>query len=96
MKCIDTLFSKYGLLKNLEFYILIIMAFIYAGSSIPYFRYGSDSLRRDIKKILDNKLKNENNIKFHKAKRSKSVKTRISLKKNRLSKVSNPRKKKIL
>ena len=96
MKCIDTLFSKYGLLKNLENYILIIMTFIYAGSSVPYFRYGSDSLRRDIKKILDNKLKNENNIKFHKAKRSKSVKTRISLKKNRLSKVSNPRKKKIL
>ena len=27
MKCIDTLFSKYGLLKNLENYILIIMTF---------------------------------------------------------------------
>jgi hypothetical protein len=56
MKCIDTLFSKYGLLKNLENYILIIMTFLFAGSAIVYYRLGSSLLESDITEILDNKF----------------------------------------
>jgi hypothetical protein len=63
MKCIDTLFSKYGLLKNLENYILILMIILYAISSILFYRIGSALLENDIKEILDNKYEIEKNIK---------------------------------
>ena len=35
------------------------MTFFYAGSSIVYFRIGSDLLESDMNEILDNKLQNE-------------------------------------
>ena len=91
MKCIDTLFSKYGLLKNLENYILIIMSFFYAGSSLIYYRIGSGLLESDITEILDDKLKNEK-MNLRQSKRTKSNKSNNSLKK--FKEVSNPQKKK--
>ena len=91
MKCIDTLFSKYGLLKNLENYILIIMTFLYAGSSIVYYRLGSSLLESDITEILENKFENEKKNKEHGFKRRKSIK---SIKMKEENDVSNPKKKK--
>ena len=99
MKCVDTLFSKYGILKNLEFYILIIMAFLYTGSGILFYRMGYPLLENDIREILDNKY--ENNSK--KRKSTKKFKTpKIKRKSNSSKKiipdvnanVSNPKKKK--
>ena len=99
MKCVDTLFSKYGILKNLEFYILIIMAFLYTGSGIFFYRMGYPLLENDIREILDNKY--ENNSK--KRKITKKFKTPKIKKKSNGSKgvvpdvnenVSNPKKKK--
>ena len=91
MKCIDTLFSKYGLLKNLENYILIIMIFLYAGSAILYYRIGSSLLESDIAEILDNKFENEKKNKEIEKKNRKSIK---SQKKKEENDVSNPKKKK--
>jgi len=91
MKCIDTLFSKYGLLKNLENYILIIMTFIFAGSSILYYRLGSELLGSDIAEILDNKMEEE---KKNKSKTTKKGKKNKSLRKYKQNELSNPEKKK--
>ena len=85
MKCIDTLFSKYGLLKNLENYILILMIILYVISSILFYRIGSALLENDIKEILDNKYEIEKNIK--KISKKKSSKKKIK------KIMANPRKK---
>ena len=73
MKCVDTLFSKYGVLKNLEFYILIIMIILYAISAIIYYRIGNNLIENDIQEILDEKYKSNKNIK-----RNKRSKTKVS------------------
>ena len=95
MKCIDTLFSKYGLLKNLEFYILITMSVLYVISGIFYYRIGSNLIEGDIQEILDIKYKNER--KFKRARKSKSKTTRSksnkSLPLNPDIFISNPKKK---
>ena len=91
MKCIDTLFSKYGLLKNLENYILIIITFLFAGSAIVYYRLGSSLLESDITEILDNKFEDDKKNKEHELKKRKSIK---SVKKKEENDISNPKKKK--
>ena len=68
------------------------MILIYAGSSVSYFRYGSDSLGKDIKRILKSKFENEK-IKFYQSKAKKTTKSIKSLKKHRQNKISNPRQK---
>ena len=90
MKCIDTLFSKYGLLKNLEFYILIIMTVIFAISGILYYRIGSNLIESDIQEILDEKYKNDKKNKHNKISKHKSNES-INKSKNN---ISNPKKKK--
>ena len=90
MKYVDTLFSKYGLLKNLENYILIIITFFYAGSSIVYFRIGSDLLESDMNEILDNKLQNEKKNSENHIRKRKSMKI---TKNNGEDKIANPQKK---
>ena len=76
MKCVDTLFSKYGLLKNLEFYILIVMAVLYTGSGILFYRMGYPILENDIKEIVDNIY--ENQQRSTKKTRSRKIKSEIN------------------
>ena len=93
MKCIDTLFSKYGILKNLEFYIIIIMCILYTGSGVLFYRVGYPMLDENIKEILDNKYENESKRK--KSKKMKSTKkknTNKSKKKKVNINISNPKK----
>ena len=93
MKCIDTLFSKYGILKNLEFYIIIIMCILYTGSGVLFYRVGYPMLDENIKEILDNKYENESKRK--KTKKMKSTKkknTNKSKKKKVNINISNPKK----
>ena len=90
MKCVDTLFSKYGLLKNLEFYILIIMAVLYAGSGILFYRMGYPILENDIKEILDNIYENKQQRNKKKT-RSRKIKSTINKNNNN---ISNPKKRK--
>ena len=95
MKCVDTLFSKYGLLKNLEFYILIIMIILYAISAILYYRIGSNLIENDIQEILDEKYKNDKSIKRKKrskTKTSKSLNINNLIGQNPKEVVSNPKK----
>jgi hypothetical protein len=96
MTCIDTLFSKYGLLKNLEFYILIIMTILYVISGVLYYRIGSYLIENDIKEILDEKYENDAKIKRKKKSKSKSSKKNINISKVKISEnlVSNPIQKK--
>ena len=92
MTCIDTLFSKYGLLKNLEFYILIIMSILYVISGILYYRIGSYLIENDIKEILDQKYESDAKIKRKKKSKSKSSKKNTNVSKVKVSEnlVSNP------
>ena len=92
MKCVDTLFSKYGLLKNLEFYILIVMAVLYAGSGILFYRMGYPILENDIKEILDNIYENQQRNKKKTRSRSRKVKSTINNVNN--NNISNPKKRK--
>ena len=92
MKCVDTLFSKYGLLKNLEFYILIIMAVLFAGSGILFYRMGYPILENDIKEILDNIYENQQRNKKKTRSRSRKVKSTINNVNN--NNISNPKKRK--
>ena len=87
MKCIDTLFSKYGLLKNLEFYILIIMSLLFLGSTIFFYRMGYPILESDIKDILDNKY--EVQQKGKKKRKSKNIKSNSKMKENNLDNNKN-------
>ena len=48
------------------------MTFFYAGSSIVYFRIGSDLLESDMNEILDNKLQNEKRVSENHIKKRKS------------------------
>ena len=80
MKCLDTLFSKYGLLKNLESYILIISTIIFAFSGILFQRIGWNLLDSDIQDILENKRKIKKKIKPKDSK--KSLKRKSQIRKN--------------
>ena len=94
MKCIDTLFSKYGLLKNLENYIIIIMTMLYIGSSVLYYNVGSTLLENDIKEILDGVYENEKSTKkSHINQTGKRKTTKKKSNKSKKENMANPRKK---
>ena len=59
MKCFDTLFSKYGLLKNIGNYILIAIILIFAISCILFYKIGYNLLENDIKEIIFSKEKRD-------------------------------------
>ena len=108
MKCYSTLFSKYGLLKNMGNYILLFFVLMFAISGILFYKVGYVMLCNDIQEILQSKGINiigddELNI-YGKSKKKKSKKSKKkkkkSLKKNKKKKVElsdgeNPPKRKL-
>ena len=61
MKCVYTLFTKNGLIKNIGSYILLFTILLFLISMILFYKCGYNLLEDDIKEIIE--IKNENNIK---------------------------------
>ena len=61
MKCVYTLFTKIGLIKNIGSYILLFTILLFLISMILFYKCGYNLLEDDIKEIIE--IKNENNIK---------------------------------
>ena len=98
MKCYNTLFSKFGLLKNIGNYLLIFIIVIFSLSSIYFYKVGYVILENEIKQILSMKEKAEekNSIyKYDKKKdKDKDKKKKKNSKKNKKStNISNPSRK---
>ena len=74
MKCFNTVFSKYGLLKNLGNYILLLMVIVFSVSSILFYKIGYVLLENDIKQILLVKEKNEESINIYNYSHKKDLK----------------------
>ena len=51
MKCYNALFSKYGLLKNLGNFILLLIILIFASSSILFYKVGYVMLCNKLKEV---------------------------------------------
>ena len=95
MKCIDTLFSKEGLLTNIGSYVLLFSFIFFSISTFIFYKCGYHFIETEIKEIM--KLKNDNtnlNNKFniYSQKGRKSLK-KIRVKKNN-KKPANPIRKK--
>ena len=90
MKCIDTLFSKEGLLKNIGSYILLLSFVFLAISTFVFYKCGYHFIETSINDLI--KLKNNK-----KKKVLNSIKAQKSIKKlkKKKKKLSNPLKKKI-
>ena len=96
MKCFNALFSKYGLLKNLGNYFLLLMIVIFSVSSIFFYKVGYTMLTNDIRQIIDIKNKTEENSNIYNYEpktesKVKKKKKKIKNKKNIFS--GNPTKK---
>jgi hypothetical protein len=92
MKCYNTVFSKFGLLKNLGNYILLLMIVVFSVSSIFFYKVGYILLDNDIKQILLIKEKNEENINIYnytQKKDSKDIKQKKKKKKKKNKKTIN-------
>ena len=63
MKCYYTLFSKEGLYKNIENYILLSFTIFFAVSGILFHKCGYNLIEEDIKTIVKSKNENKKNIK---------------------------------
>ena len=98
MKCYNTLFSKYGLLKNIGNYLLIFIIVIFSLSSIYFYKVGYTMLENEIKQILsmNEKAEEKNSIyKYDKKKdKDKDKKKKKNSKKNKKStNIGNPSRK---
>ena len=91
MKCFNTLFSKYGLLKNLGNYILLIITILFIGSGIFFYKIGFTLIDNDMKQIMKNKEndfhKNNNNI--YQSEKKTIVKVKRKKKKKKTCKKGN-------
>ena len=91
MKCIYTIFSKEGLVRNYANYILIFIFIAYIILIILFYKVGFYILEEEIKKIIKFKDSNENNININTSISGKKVIKRKHKKKKRKSKnISNP------
>ena len=61
MKCLNTLFSKNGILYNIGSYILILIVFIFMFSGILFCKSGYPFIESDINEILNEKMGKNNN-----------------------------------
>ena len=96
IKCFNALFSKYGLLKNLGNYILLLMIVSFSVLSILFYKVGYVMLGNDINEVINIKGKSEQNCNIYKQKRENKIKRKK--KKRRTKKynsaiVGNPNKK---
>ena len=89
MKCFNTIFSKYGLLKNIGNYILILIIVAFTLSSIFFYKVGYTLLENEIKQILSIKEINEKRVSIYKFDQRKKTKTKKRKKKPRKSKKAN-------
>ena len=55
MKCVNTLFSKDGLLKNFVSYILLFSFFIFVISAIIFYRCGYEILLMELEQLVKEK-----------------------------------------
>jgi hypothetical protein len=98
MKCYNALFSKYGLLKNLGNYILLLIILIFVSSGILFYKVGYVMLCNDISQILNMKGQNNNgkfNIyKYDKKEKKSKIKSSPKKSKSSKSKSSKPNPKK--
>ena len=99
MKCYNALFSKYGLIKNIGNYILLLIIITFSSSSIFFYKIGYNMLDNDIKQILSIKEKNEENYNIYKYDQNGEIKQKRKKKKRKSKKsmnfinISNPTKK---
>ena len=92
MKCIDTLFSKEGLLTNIGSYILLLSFGFLAVSTFVFYKCGYHFIETSINDLI--KLKNNKKKKvLNSIKDQKSIK-KLKKKKKKKKKLSNPIKKK--
>ena len=100
MKCYNSLFSKYGLLKNIGNYILLLITLIFVSSGILFYKVGYIMLCNEIAQII--KMKGENNkekfniYKYDKKEKKSKIKRKAKKSKSSKSKSSksNPKKRK--
>ena len=102
MKCFNTLFSKYGLLKNLGNYILLVITILFIGSGILFYKIGYNLIDNDMKQIMKNKEndlhKNSNKDNIYQSEKKTVIKVKRKKKKKKTNKKgidfkSNPIKK---
>ena len=88
MKCFNTLFSKYGLLKNIGNYILIFIISAFMASSVIFYKIGYCLLETEIRNILFDKEKNEKGINIYKFEQNNHNKIKRKKKKRKTKKSS--------
>ena len=102
MKCFNTLFSRYGLLKNLGNYILLIIIILFMGSGILFYKVGYNLIENDMNQIMKYKVnnlhKNSNNDNIYQSEKKTIIKVKRKKKKKKAYKKgidikSNPIKK---
>ena len=96
MKCVYTLFTKDGLLKNIGNYILITSIIIFVISSILFYKCGYHIIETEIKEIIDLRIKNNENNDKSNIFEVRLRKRKISKKKKKVSiftPINNPIKK---
>ena len=86
MKCVNTLFTKDGLLTNIASYILLFFTFSYMILIILFFKFGMYLISKDIKKIISQIKKNKNNLDKFRVEQKEGIKK----KKNKKDKIGNP------
>ena len=100
MKCFGTLFTKYGLLKNIGNYVLLLIIVSFVVSSIFFYKVGYTLLENEIKQILSVKEANEKNISIYnfdrKKNKGKKKKKKSKKSSNYINHEFNPGKKKSL
>ena len=102
IKCINTLFTKDGLITNIASYILIIAFLFFAISSIIFYKCGNEIIENYIYEILRLKKKNKKiskktnkkNIFNINSSKKRTHKKRKKIKDKKNKKISNPIKKK--
>jgi len=98
MKCVDTLFSKEGLLTNIGSYLLIFTFVFFTISTFVFYKCGYQIIEDNINRIIGSKHINKIKTDFKKGKSRNSCK-KLSMKKNKRKSIkakneSNPIKKK--
>ena len=89
MKCYNSLFSKYGLLKNLGNYILLLIIIIFTASCIFFFKVGYVMLCNDIKEILSIKEKTEQDLNIYNYEPKNEIKSKRKRRQSKTKKLSS-------
>ena len=88
MKCYNALFSKYGLLKNLGNYSLLLIIVCFSISSIFFYKVGYTLLCNDIIQILSIKEQNEQKLNIYNSELNNEIKPKKKKKKKKMKRAS--------